>query len=145
MTTTLRLDSCISSKVISGWTMAAMSCLLASAVLASEPAADGTAPIKATTSFKVNQSTPIDKVVQTVYANSPLNTQLLRQALIDANPKIITGNPQQRVKAGTLINVPDHSQLVRSALTPFVPIPETTESSLVARDYTTRRPWVRFP
>jgi len=145
MTTTLRPDSCASSKVLAGWTMTGLSCLLASAVFASEPADSGAAEHQASTSFQVSQSTPIDKVVQTVYAKSPLNTQLLRQALIDANPKVITGNPQQRVKAGTVLNVPDHSQLVRNALTPFAPIPDKTDSGPVARDYTIRRPWVRFP
>ena len=85
------------------------------------------------------------ETVQQVYANSPLNTQVLRQALVDANPKVITGNPQQRVKAGTVITVPDHGQVVRTALTPFAANPESSESGPAARDYSVRRPWVRFP
>jgi hypothetical protein len=97
-----------------------------------------------TTQHKVSESTPIDRLVQKIYANSPLNTALLRKALVDANPKVITGNPQQRVKAGTTIAVPDHAELVRTTLTPFA-AQETQENSAISRDYSTRKQWVRFP
>ncbi|MEY3887097.1 MAG: hypothetical protein RL650_1189 [Pseudomonadota bacterium] len=97
-----------------------------------------------TTQHKVSESTPIDRLVQKIYANSPLNTALLRKALVDANPKVITGNPQQRVKAGTTIVVPDHAELVRTTLTPFA-AQETQENSAISRDYSTRKQWVRFP
>lgn len=145
MTTSSRPDSTVASKALAGWTLAALSCLLASAACASEPAAEGATPAQATPGYTVSQSTPIDKVVQKVYANSPLNMQVLRQALVDANPKVVTGNPQQRVKAGTVLNVPDHGQVVRTALTPFSANPDNTESGPAARDYSVRRPWVRFP
>lgn len=97
-----------------------------------------------TTQHKVSESTPIDRLVQKIYANSPLNTALLRKALVDANPKVITGNPQQRIKAGTTIVVPDHGELVRTTLTPFAS-QETHENSAISRDYSTRKQWVRFP
>lgn len=97
-----------------------------------------------TTQHKVSESTPIDRLVQKIYANSPLNTALLRKALVDANPKVITGNPQQRVKAGTTLVVPDHAELVRTTLTPFA-AQETQENSAISRDYSTRKQWVRFP
>lgn len=97
-----------------------------------------------TTQHNVSESTPIDRLVQKIYANSPLNTALLRKALVDANPKVITGNPQQRVKAGTTLVVPDHAELVRTTLTPFA-AQETQENSAISRDYSTRKQWVRFP
>lgn len=112
-------------------------------VVASDMPADGTAPAAAP--YTVGQSTPIDKVVQKVYANSPLTLQVLRQALAEANPKVITGNPQQRVKAGTVLNVPDHGQVVRNVLTPLAANSDNTESGPAARDYPVRRQWVRFP
>ena len=99
---------------------------------------------ESTTQHKVSESTPIDRLVQKIYANSPLNTALLRKALVDANPKVITGNPQQRVKAGTTLVVPDHAELVRTTLTPFA-AQETQENSAISRDYSTRKQWVRFP
>jgi len=98
----------------------------------------------ATTQHKVSESTPIDRLVQKIYANSPLNTTVLRKALVDANPKVITGNPQQRVKAGTTIVVPDHGELVRTTLTPFA-AQDIQDHNSNSRDYSTRKQWVRFP
>lgn len=98
----------------------------------------------ATTQHKVAESTAIDRLVQKIYANSPLNTAVLRKALVDANPKVITGNPQQRVKAGTTIVVPDHGELVRITLTPFA-AQDGLDHNSNSRDYSTRKQWVRFP
>ena len=143
MTPSSRPDSSATANAFARWTMLALTCVLATAVAAAEPAAEGASP--AASHVTLAQSTAIDKLVQQVYANSPLNTQVLRQALVDSNPKVITGNPQQRVKAGTVITVPDHGQVVRTALTPFAANPESSESGPAARDYSVRRPWVRFP
>jgi hypothetical protein len=123
--------------------LGALSLVFSTSVLAANIDADP----KATTSanYTVSKSTPIDKLVQVVYANSPLTTAILRKSLVEANPKVITGNPQQRVKAGTTIVVPEHGHIVRSVLTPFVPATETPDPGFTARDYTVRKPWVRFP
>lgn len=100
----------------------------------------------AKTSHKVTESISIDRLVQKIYANSPLNTAVLRKALVDANPKVITGNPQQRVKAGTDIVVPDHGEIVRVTLTPFAAAAqEAQDHNPGARDYQARKQWVRFP
>ena len=96
--------------------------------------------------YTVAQSTPIDKVIQTVYANSPLNVSVLRKVLVEANPKIISGNPQQRVKAGTTLLVPDNAQVVRHVLTSQTAgAADNIESGPTARDFPARRQWVRFP
>ena len=92
------------------------------------------------------QSTPIDRVIQTVYANSPLNIAVLRKVLVDANPKVITGNPQQRVKSGTVVMVPDHSEVVRVTLTPLsATAKDAQDNNPSARDFQARKQWVRFP
>jgi len=39
--------------------------------------------------YKVAESIAIDKLIQKVYAKSPLNTAVLRKALVDANPKAL--------------------------------------------------------
>ncbi len=125
--------------------LSALSCFMLGAALAAEPSDEQAASTPAP-SYTVAQSTPIDKLVHTLYANSPLNTTVLRQALVDANPKIITGNPQQRVKAGLSIVVPDHAQVVKAVLTPLAaPATETQEPGPSAREYSARRQWVRFP
>ena len=99
-----------------------------------------------TTQHKVSESTPIDRLVQKIYANSPLNAAVLRKVLADANPKVITGNPQQRVKAGTTLMVPDHGHVVKNILAPHVAAaPETQEAGPSASEPSARRQWVRFP
>ena len=71
---------------------------------------------------------------------------MLRKALVDANPKVITGNPQQRVKGGTSIVVPDHGEIVRTALMPVsAKAPEAIDNNPAASDYQSRKHWVRFP
>ena len=95
---------------------------------------------------KVAESIVIDRLIQKLYANSPLSTTVLRKTLTDANPKVITGNPQQRVKAGTQIVVPDHSEVVRVTLAPFAAAAqEAQDNNPGARDYQARKQWVRFP
>lgn len=126
-----------------------LSCALAFALTGKSMAAEMAEESQATpttTNYTVAQSTPVDKLVQKLYANSPLNTMVLRKALVDANPKVITGNPQQRVKAGVSIMVPDHAQVVKNVLTPIAAsASETSESGPAARDSYSRRQWVRFP
>jgi Tfp pilus assembly protein FimV len=143
MTLSIRKNPFFSACFKVAWMLGALSSVFSPSVLA----ANATAEPVATTSanYTVSQSTPIDKLVQVVYANSPLTTAILRKSLVEANPKVITGNPQQRVKAGTTIVVPDHGQIVRSVLTPFAPATETSDPGFTARDYTVRKPWVRFP
>ena len=143
MTLSIRKNPFFSTCFKVAWMLGALSSVFSPSVLA----ANATAEPVATTSanYTVSQSTPIDKLVQVVYANSPLTTAILRKSLVEANPKVITGNPQQRVKSGTTIVVPDHGQIVRSVLTPFVPATETSDPGFTARDYTVRKPWVRFP
>ena len=128
------------------WLIAlAWSCLVASPLNAAETGKEA-ATQAVSPNFTVAQSAPVDKLIQKFYANSPLNVSVLRKALVDANPKVITGNPQQRVKAGTIIVVPDHGQLVKHVLTPHVPVAqEPTEQNPAASDYQSRKHWVRFP
>jgi phage tail protein X len=102
--------------------------------------------IAAAPNYKVAESIAIDKLIQKVYAKSPLNTAVLRKALVDANPKVITGNPQQRVKGGTSIVVPDHGEVIRAALMPFsAKAPEAIDNNPAASDHQSRKHWVRFP
>ena len=126
-------------------TFAALSCVLNFSALAAV-STDEKPASSAMPTHKVAQSTSIDRVIQTVYANSPLNAAVLRKVLADANPKVITGNPQQRVKAGTTIMVPDHGHLVKNILMPHMAaVPEPQEPGPSASESSARRQWVRFP
>ena len=121
------------------------SCLVVSPLNAAETAKEA-ATQAVSPNFTVAQSTSVDKLIQKFYANSPLSVSVLRKALVDANPKVITGNPQQRVKAGTVIVVPDHGEVVKHVLTPHVVAKQVIpEENPTASDYQSRKHWVRFP
>jgi Tfp pilus assembly protein FimV len=123
----------------------ALSCIVVSPLNAAETEKEAVAKV-ADANFTVAQSTSVDKLIQKFYANSPLSTSVLRKALVDANPKVITGNPQQRVKAGTVIVVPDHGQIVNHVLTPNVVAKQVIlDQNPAASDYQSRKHWVRFP
>ena len=123
----------------------ALSCIVVSPLNAAETEKEAVAKV-ADANFTVAQSTSVDKLIQKFYANSPLNVSVLRKALVDANPKVITGKPQQRLKAGTVIVVPDHGQIVNHVLTPNVVAKQVIlDQNPTANDYQARKHCVRFP
>jgi len=88
----------------------------------------------------------LDRVVKKALADSPLKEELLRQALMQANPKVFTAGAKTRLKPGTVLALPDHQALLRQILLPvldareagayFPPPPSSQEE---------RRRWVRYP
>jgi len=103
----------------------------------------GTTPVVYTT--KAGDS--IERLLLVGMPGSPLNPVILRQAVADLNPKIVTGKPGQKFKTGTVITLPDHGQLVRSSLAPFASSsPEyAARSGYSAGDPSSRRNWIRYP
>jgi hypothetical protein len=89
----------------------------------------------------------IERLLQNVMPNSPLNPSVLRKSLADLNPKIVTGKAGQKFKTGTAITLPDHGQLVRSQLEPFAgaSTETTARSGYSAGDSSSRRNWIRYP
>lgn len=87
-----------------------------------------------------------DRVVKKAMADIPLKDELLRDALIQANPKAFGAGKATRLKAGTELSLPDLRPLLREILLPllepreagayFPPPPTSAEE---------RRRWVRFP
>jgi hypothetical protein len=124
----------------------AMSCFIATQSRAADANAESheSAPVVRIT---LDQSTPVDKLVQKFYPNSPIAISALRKALQDANPKIISGNPQQRLKAGITLAVPDHGHVATMLLAPIAAAhaPKNSDPGPSARDASVRKPWVRFP
>jgi len=126
-------------------TLAMLSCVMACNAWAAEPSEEKSATASAPT-YTVPESTPIDKVIQKVYANSPLNVAVLRKVLVEANPKVISGNPQQRVKAGTTLAIPEHGQVLKNILSAHgAAVPDSPEYGPSAREASASRRWVRFP
>jgi Tfp pilus assembly protein FimV len=131
----------------SSWLLVgAMACFISNRSHAADASADSP-PQTVAVQMTVEQSTPVDKLLQKIYPNSPIAVSVLRQALVEANPKVITGNPQQRVKAGAVLMVPDHAQVASKVLAPLVAehTAKSFESGPSARDNAVRKPWVRFP
>lgn len=98
-------------------------------------------------SFSLKSSQTLDKVVQEVYKDSPLSYLILRNALLHANPLVLSGNPAQKIKAGLTLVIPDHTQLVLKTLSPYISEQEVSDKQnrTYGADPSTRRNWVRFP
>ena len=126
--------------------LAAISCFMLTPSRAADKSAEAAEPV-AMAQVTLDQSMAVDKLVQKFYPNSPIATSVLRKALQDANPKIISGNPQQRVKAGSTLAVPDHGHIALAVLTPFAAAhaAKNSDPGPSARDAAVRKPWVRFP
>jgi hypothetical protein len=108
------------------------------------------APSELTTQPKtwtLKSSQTLDKVIQEVYKDSPLSYSILRNAMLKANPLILSGNPAQRIKVGLTLTIPDHSQLVMNTLTTFISENEGSDklNKSYSSDSSYRRNWVRFP
>jgi Tfp pilus assembly protein FimV len=146
MNTSSRLEFWNSRAVTACLFVAAMSCFFATKSRAADPSAEAQEQA-ATVQVTLDQSMAVDKLIQKFYPNSPIAVGALRKALQDANPKIISGNPQQRLKAGITLSVPDHGQVAMMLLTPIAATQtaKNPDPGPSARDSAVRKPWVRFP
>lgn len=117
----------------------------AAAVAKPESAAAVRAPAAARTYLTVAGDTA-DRIVRKAMADLPLKEELLRDALIQANPKAFGKGKATRLKPGTELTLPDPHPLLREILLPllepreagayFPPPPTSVEE---------RRRWVRYP
>ncbi len=87
-----------------------------------------------------------DRIVKKAMADSPLKEELLREALIAANPKVFSAGRNTRLKPGTAVTLPDQHAMLRQILMPllepreaaaYFPPPPTSADE--------RRRWVRYP
>ncbi len=104
-------------------------------------------PLLSGRSHKVAAGESLDRVIQKTMADSPLKPEAMRQAFIQLNPQAFPDGRMARLKAGTVLQVPDGAQLLRSVL---LPVLEGAEAAAVVRSGTPqaaddRRRWVRFP
>ena len=83
----------------------------------------------------------LDKLMAAHYKASPLKPEVLRHAVMAANPGV--AKPTLRLKAGQAVVLPAHSEIVVKTLTPFLPATATAEAP--ANDPTARRDWIRYP
>lgn len=87
-----------------------------------------------------------DRIVKKAMGDSPLKEELLRDALMKANPKVFTAGRNTRLRPGLTVTLPDQHAMMRQILLPlldsreaaahFPPPPASAEE---------RRRWVRYP
>ncbi len=120
--------------------------LFVSSSMAATPAAGETASAAAST-YSTKGGDTVERVIKNAMPDSPLNPSVLRKALADANPKVVTGKAGQRFKAGIAINLPEHAALVRNTLEVYAaPGSEGAyRSGYSASDPASRRHWIRYP
>ena len=126
------------------WLAAAL-CALTLNASAATAAPEPSAP--AVTTYTTKAGDTVERLLKNAMPDSPLNPSLLRKALADANPNVVSGKAGQKFKPGTVINVPEHGTLVRSTLEAFAPPGSEgiSRSGNSASDPASRRHWIRYP
>lgn len=120
--------------------------ITAGMVHAAEPVTASAQP-NAGRSYTVQRGDTLDRVIQKTMAASPLKIELLRQAFVDGNPQAFVSGNVSRLRAGAVLQVPDHTKLLRSVA---LPVLESTDEAAVvvegrSSNASDRRSWVRFP
>ena len=99
------------------------------------------APVAA---YVVKKGDTLDKLLATYYKGSPLKPEVLRSAVLAANPALTGKKPT--LKPGSQLMLPEHGQIMWATLAPYVP--EQAMAALAPAttpDTTARRDWVRYP
>ena len=86
--------------------------------------------------YRVKSGDTLDKVIRHTLADSPLKIELLRQAYIAQNPQAFIKTSPPVLRAGVVLAVPNHDDLLRQYLRP--------RDGMVF-DPNDRRHWVRYP
>ena len=109
---------------------------------AAEPAAKlATEPAR---SYVVAPGDTLDRIIHKTMAQSPLRIELLREALAAANPQAIASVRNPRLRAGAVLQLPDHEALLRAAVLPLLPSVGMA-SHPTPNDADNRKRWVRYP
>jgi Tfp pilus assembly protein FimV len=104
----------------------------------------------ARSTYIVESGDTLDKVIRKTMPDSPLRTDILRNAFVQQNPQAFTKSPPRSLMAGAVLNVPNHDDLLRSYMVPG----HSPGNSGMHRGggYSTsdmnmseRKNWVRFP
>ena len=86
--------------------------------------------------YRVKSGDTLDKVIRRTMADSPLKIELLRKAYIAQNPQAFVKTSPPVLRAGVVLSVPNHDDLLRQYLRP---------SDGMVSDPSERRHWVRYP
>ena len=86
--------------------------------------------------YVVKAGDTLDKVIRQTMTDSPLKVELLRKAYIQQNPQAFVKTSPPILRAGVVLAVPNHDDLLRQYLRP---------RDGVTSDPNDRRNWVRYP
>ena len=107
------------------------------------------APALAATGYTVLRGETLDRVIQKTMPGSPLKIEILRNAFLELNPQAFVTGKVARLKAGAVLQVPDHVQLLRATIMPVLGVTDVpsaaTEVQATNINAGERRGWVRFP
>lgn len=95
-------------------------------------------------SYVVAPGDTLDRIIQKTMGQSPLKIELLREALAAANPQAIASVRNPRLKAGAVLQLPDHEALLRATVQPLLPSVGMA-SHPTPNDADNRKRWVRYP
>ncbi len=120
---------------------------IAMGAFSATPASAATEPVAPATTYTTKAGDTVERVLKNAMADSPLNPQVLRKALADANPNVVNGKAGQKFKPGTALQLPEHSALVRNTLETFSAPGNDgySRSGTSASDPASRRHWIRYP
>ena len=96
-------------------------------------------------SYVVAPGDTLDRIIQKTMGQSPLKIELLREAMVAANPQAIASVRNPRLKAGAVLQLPDHHALLRAAVQPLLQPADVVSSQPTANDPDNRKRWVRYP
>lgn len=109
-------------------------------------AAPDAPPVSASalSSYTTRASDTLEKVVLRHYPNSPLQTQWLVRLLQELNADTLgKTSGRQRLKAGLVLHMPSHEQLVKQVLITY--LPADSLQAPVDNSPQARRSWVHYP
>jgi len=126
-------------------------CLLAAFMAAGTVRAVETSPDSAQAlaarNYTVQRGDTLDRLIRQTMGGSPLKIELLRKAFVDGNPQAFVFGNVSRLRAGVVLQVPDHTKLLRSTILPMIEGSEATSVTGEGRSSSSsdRRSWIRFP
>lgn len=94
---------------------------------------------------KAKPGDSLDKLIAAQYKNSPLRVDILRGAVLAANP--ILAGTAVRLKAGQEVVLPAHKDIVVAVLGALIPAaaPAAPAETRQAPEPMQRRDWIRYP
>lgn len=100
--------------------------------------------------YQVMPGDTLDKVIRKTMPDSPLRSDILRNAFVQQNPQAFTKAPPRALMAGAVLNVPNHDDLLRSYMVPgHAPGSSGWHRgggySTADMNMNERKNWVRFP